>query len=192
MDNFNLKKFITEGRLLKENYGSRHHHPGHELIHKYLDDSGVDPTNAGWEEKLRIDDIRGYEGYSEDQSALFKLIKDVDRAGGETELFLEPYDVKLETYGDDDTLRIEIIDGSDTLQESEEYADNIIEFNGEDIDLDTMRWKVYDKDRSDFDLESVENTHGEEINFETLDAFTEMYFDKFSQWVWDYGDIRYA
>ena len=116
---FDFKKFVAEGSLLKENYGSRHHHPGHELIHKYLDDSGVDPTNVGWEEKLRIDDIRGYEGYSEDQSALFKLIKDVDRAGGETELFLEPYDVKLETYGDDETLRIEIIDGSDAVNEDD-------------------------------------------------------------------------
>lgn len=185
MDTFDLKKFITEGRLMKET-GRRNQNKGHEFIHKYLTDTGVDPTVSSTDE-LDIYELGGYEGFEEDRSKVFSVIKDVERAGGTLNLFLEPYDLDLTADGS--TLIINV-KGNDAVNEGQ-YADNTIEMDGHDIDLDSFKWEVYNKDRTDPELVYAAYTNGEELAPEHYDALNDMYFDDFNEWAWDYGTVSY-
>lgn len=73
----------------------------------------------------------------------------------------------------------------------EEYADNMIEFNGRNVDLDTAEFE-YDEDGHDrtgvaLMAISYADIDEEELGDEELQAFEEMYSDNLPYWVYDYG-----
>ena len=75
-------------------------------------------------------------------------------------------------------------------ENSEGYADNMIEFNGRDVDLNSAEFE-YDKDgndRTSVALLSVSYSDGEELNDQELEAFEEMYYDDLPYWVYDHGN----
>ena len=166
MDNFNLKKFITEGKLLKESTSlskTRNHNPGHAFVQEWLKSSKADPNDIGWEDKINTRDIGGYEGYNDDVDAVKSLIRDVESQGGEAELWLEPYEVKLETYGDHETLRVEIIDGNEEFNPIEEGDSR----DGGQEEEHLLKWmkglaNEFDNDNNYFEVDSLDNgMHGD-------------------------------
>ena len=159
MDNFDLRKYLAEGRLMKESSSNRHHHPGHEFVREWLKASKANPNDIGWEDKINTRDIGGYEGYNDDIDAIKSLIREVESQGGETEMWLEPYEVKLETYGDHETLRVEIIDGDNSLK--------LEEGDSRQEEEHLLKWMEglandFDNDNNYFEVDSLDNKiHGD-------------------------------
>ena len=181
MEDFDLRKYLAEGRLLKEgihdmdilstghtNYGVRKDiSPQEKFLRSHAAIIRTKPLLKKFEGLKYEDIIR----MAEIDDLTTKEMSDVEYIEDRIYTHLEYWDdIPLNEEKDDIT-----------------KSDNVIEFNGDDVDLDTLEWKVYNKDRTDPELVSASYTSGEELNPETLDAFTEMYSDDFNFWVWTHG-----